>query len=866
LQIIPDGHQLDAELFQQVEGLDRNHLDINDNDLRCHAVVTEPTVSTATSDVSQTARPQVVKDKRSSDSDLRDLGHDDDDRLRSVVTEIGDQMTSKSTSDLSGRLSHSQLQVVKDKRSSESALDDAAKVTFDVPSVLTMLLNLLSVGDEAKPADPARPTDDVATSEHLVAAVDTDKHPTSGHCVVAKETPVSSGESRSEPVGDVTASGHCMVTIDNPITSGESKSAPVDDTRNLIDFATMNGEDLHTDRKHEDDVEDEAVDLAIVESSTSHSELSPTHELRLLAGRHSPVDKHFDLPSSDNRLNSEQTIADETSEAEFCFSQRRHDEDSNLITESRNAELKSVNSEEVVTKSVAVILSHSEPVDRSETNCVEPPVSQILVHHPSLVAGRDHSKSSGIDDGERISQTADRQPTRPSYDSPQDLVMGNVDKSKHQQPRIVGGSVIRGNQLPEGTSPALEELKRNFIVSPPAKDFTFVIQRPVKLNNERRLSAGSSYNTGSGNGGGGKPAYTFVMPTTVRRRSASDYSNNDLAATRYSSSSTPHLPSDGRKSGITDTTFSATDSSRYNASHAVDAAVHHGPRPVRTGSGNIFDRKQSNSVEYSATERGRLSESSEELRISDHRTALSVGDSSKPSASPKHANNQSVVTYSLSGHVSAADHVTASMPDLKSSSVDDVRHVEPRPDVMKSPDVIINDDDNKGKSRDLTRSLYDITETGYDVTEPAGVHDFYRSEPCLDVTVTSRDVRGDVDNDVISHDLMRLRLEPLEAETGSRRLATVGEDVAVNRLPIQLGTSSSVPLGSSRVTQLGISPSVGTSCLTSSSASDRWEAASSQHVISRRRPRRRRTVCLSPTYSALASPNTSNDVHVTSPS
>lgn len=872
---------MDAELPQQSEGLVSHHLDVNDNDLRCHSVAMKPVASTDTSDMSQNAKLHVVKDKISSESDLRDFGHDDDnDRRHLVVSEIGDQMMSKSTSDLSDRFSHSPLQMVKDKRSSESALDNAAKVTSDIPSVLAILLNLLSVGNEAKSADPAKPTDDVTTSRQLAAAVDTDKHSTTEHCVVAMETPVTSGESRTEPVNDdVMISEQCVVTMETPITSGKIMSAPADDTENLTDSPRRNSEDLHTDEKHEDIADDEAVDLMIVESNNSYSEQSPVHEYRLLTIRHSPVDEQFDVTSSDSQLNTEQTTADKTLSAEFSSSPRNDDKNSNII-EYRTAELKSANGEKIANNSDMVVLSISEAnvpdksqlVDKSETSCVEPSVSsQILVDHPSLVVSRDQSNSSGIDGGERISQTADEQSTRPSYDSSQDLVMGNVDKSEQQQLQIVGGSMIRGNQLPEGTSPSLEQLKQNFVTRPPAKDFTFVLQRPVKASNERSLSTGSSYNTGSSNGRGIRPVYTFVMPTTVRRRSTSDYIKNDLSATRYSSSSTPHLASDGRKYDTIDTRqttplYGMTDSSRYNSWHAVDAAVHYGPHPVRTGSANIFDRKQLNSVGYS-TERKRLSESSEELRYGD-RTSLSSRPSQLSAAlSSKPLKTQSVVTYSLSGgHVTAADHATASMPDLKSSSVDDVRYIQPRHDVMTSRGVIMNDDDSKEKTRDFTRSLYDVSESGYDVTEPAGVHDLCRSEPCLDVTVMSRDVRYDVDDGAVSHGLMRLRFESLQVETGSRRLLTpVGEDTEINRLPA-LGTSSSVPPRSSRVTQLRNYPGVDGSCLTSSSASDRWEAASSQHVISRRRPRRRRVVCLSPTQSSLTSPNNNDDVRVTTPS
>ena len=914
-QIDPDVRKMDVESRQQLAGLDRQHLDVNDNDLRCQPVViqvTEPIVSTAMSDMSESVptttavRPQVVEGKRSSERDLSN-----DELFHPVVTEISDPIVSKSTSDLSDQVLITQPQVAKDKRSSEDDLDKATEGTADIPSVLTMLLNLFSVGDEAKQA--AKPTDDRTTS---------------GHSVVAMETPtIVSGESRSEPVND-------------------------DVMRSVTYAARTIGENTQTDREHEDEVEDEAVVLVTDKSNGCFDE--PAHNDRLSTNKNLLADQQLDVTSVDSRLTTRRTTADDTSE-ELSFAPRS-DEGSN-VAEPRTG-LTSFNNEEAEDRSDAVNLSHREAnipgrcqyVDSSETNCIEPSMNKIPITHPPLVMGREHSNSSGIVDGERTLQTAnklhDRLTTRPNYDSAQDLVMGDVDKSENQtsknetiqQPRVFGVPVTRGNQFPvnsrEGASPTLEHLKRKFVVRPSADDFTFVVQQQVKVshNYERSLSTGSSK---CGNVCE-KPAYTFVMPT-VRRRSAADYSKNDLSVTRYSS--TPHVDSDGRKSDITDvtwttTTYTVADSSKYSSGKVVDTAVRHGRLPVRTGSENVFDRKQINSVGYSTRQ---LSESSGELRVngrtvrrhsaadysksdlsitrysstphvatcSDGRksdiaditwttTAYTVADSSKynsgqvvdtavrPGRVPVRTGSGNVfdrkqmnsIGYSTrqlsesSGELrvngrtspsvadsspptltradsptvvkslkdrsvsySSSDHVTCSMPDLKmkSSSVDDVR-----PQIMTSYHIcdVINDDedddDDKRKTHDLTRSLRDVTETGCDVMET----DLCRSEPCLDVTASrrTRDVSNDDEGDA-SHNLMRLRLEPLEVKTGSTGSAEEkGEGQRVSRLTVHLGTASG--------------------------------RTGQQHVNNRRRPRRRRIVCLP--HSSLTSATT-NDVPVTSP-
>jgi len=118
------------------------------------------------------------------------------------------------------------------------------------------------------------------------------------------------------------------------------------------------------------------------------------------------------------------------------------------------------------------------------------------------------------------------------------------------------------------------------------------------------------------------------------------------------------------------------------------------------------------------------------------------------------------------------------------------------------------------------------------------VHDFTRSEPCLDVTA-SRD-SGDVTDDR-SRDSTRLRLEPIDAwrlgvqKTSARSAMKDSKRQRVSRLTVQLSSNSG-----------------------GASASASGDGDSSpQHVNNKRRPRRRRIVCLS--HSSLAS-STTNDV------
>ena len=754
----------DAESAQQPAGLNSQHLDINDNELRCHSV---------------------------------------DVQVNEISADISDTTES---------LSATGPQVVKDKRSSKSDLDDATKVTTDVPSVLTMILNLFGAGDESEQA-----TDD--------------EHTTSGHRVVAMETPT--------------------------ITSGESRSVPVDDdvTRSLKDAAGTNREDSRTDSEHERDAGDEVVEPVFDESKDSFSEQSPAEIHRRLSYEHSPVHQRFAITSADNRLTVHQSAKDESS-AEFSFTPHGG-EDLNIIVPGTG--LTSVDEEEAESISDVVSLSHGEAnlpdkrphVDRSETSDEEPSGSKIRVglSHPPLVIDRDYiSNSSGIVDGEGIPKTADGQTTEPNYDSARVVEPKNQTSNSKTVRRlpVAGVSVTRSNQLPinsaEVASPTPDHLKRNTAVRPSASDFTFVVQRQVKVSNnyERSLSTGSSINTGSSKTANvsGKPAFTFVMPA-VRRRSDSEYSKNELPIARYSS--TPHMVSVGGKSDIMTTPrYVLTDS---NSWQLVDAAVHRGRRPVRTGSGNVFDRKQKNSVGHSARQKpvnGRLSESSRELSVSAI-TSPGVGDHGSPSQTCPTSYPAADALKDGSDLYPLSDQITCSMPDLqmKSISVDDVRHSQPCPDVVTSyPGYgydVTNDDDNQRRTRDLTRSLRDVTETRHDVTTTASAPDLCRSEPCLDVVTSLQtcDVKDDSDDDA-SGDPTRSRLEPLDAETrtGSAMSAAgeQSEEHGVSRLTVHLGTGSS--------------------------------GTSQQPANSKRRPRRRRIVCLP--HSSLAS-TTNTDVPVTSP-
>jgi len=604
-----------AESPQQHSTPDRQRLDIVDDDLR-HSVViqvAEPAISASTPDVSETVSattytpPQVVKDKRSSEIDLGDVTAGN--LRQSVIVDVTEPTISKSTSDLRDDAVDTRMQFLKDKRLSESELYKAANVTDDIPSVLTMLLNLFGARDEKSRV--TEPADDHRAS--------------SGHCMVAMETPTT--------------------------TSGGIKSSPVvDDVMESVRGAAgMNSEDNKRERAAADE---EAVDSVFETSESSFSEQSPPQNRHdLPAGNTSLADQYFGLTSCVRRTTAEETLPDSalTLSAD------------DILTRLAIADYKEVMRMSTDSSHRERDLLHKHHYgDRSTTAFLPPTVSNERVEHPALVMGRNHPGSPRIVDGERVSQTTEKfsdKETR-THDDSAHVVMGDVEESKNQtfsdqsvqRPHVAGVPVVRRNKLSKGTAPP-----RNVPLRPLSSDFTFVVQRQMRADNyERSLSTGSTYNTGSSNGGG-EPAYTFVMPT-VRRRSDSDHNNNESSTTRRFSQ--PQTVSDGRKSDIDNATtaiprYTLTKSSAYNSWQAVDIAVHRSivdsQLSVRTGSGNIFDRKQIDS----ATVHGRLSESAGELTVSGAR--LTTVDETRSSL--------------VADHVTAvAGHVTSSVPDLTSAS------------------------------------------------------------------------------------------------------------------------------------------------------------------------------------------------------
>jgi len=778
----------DDESPQQPDELDGRRLDVSDFDLSQPVVieVTEPTVSAATPDMTGTVpartatRPQVAKDEKSPENDLDDVS--DNNCHRSVVIELADQTVPTSTSVLDDSPSSAQPQVVKGKSSSTNDLREAKKVTADVPSALTMLLNLIGVGHEAK--QTAKPTDDQASS---------------GHCVVAMETPT--------------------------ITSGETNLASVNDgvVRSRTSTAETEREDTQVDNRYKGPVEHAVAGTEFDGNDSSFVEQSP--EQNHSADNRSDAQSLSQATFSDSEVITSQTATVEGSAGRPVIPSS----DEGLNVDESRTKLNIGDDQKAAQTSDSRSLSHREMnvcqhPDTSETASVAPSVSNSRDRNPSLVMGGNHSSLSGIVDDEEVSQTAkdvhDKQTTRQDYDPAEVAVMGSVEESRNRisnnetarQPHVIGVPVTRGNQLPINSPEVTSPTKQHAVVRPSSSDFTFVFQRPMKAdhNYERSLSTGSSNNTGSSNDGkvSRKPAYTFVMPT-VRRRSDLDYSNNDFPTTRPSSM--PQTVSDGptfdiRNTSVMTPRYTEINSGTYNSRQIVRHAVVSGQRPVRTGSGNVFDRKQTDSVEQ-ATVSVRLSESMKEERVStrQYRSLTSV-------ISPS---DDETVPWPVSGHV------TGSMPDLQ-PGVDDASRSLSRRDVMASShgSDVTNDDDDSYVTRDSTPLRLDARHFGVDA---AGVHDFCRSEPCLDVAASFH--ARDVKNDDTSHDVTRL-LGDGDAETGS--VTSSAEDHQVSRLTVKLGSNSGV--------------------------------SSAQNGNNRRRPRRRRIVCLS--HSSLDPATTNN---VTSP-
>ena len=653
----------DAESPRRPARLDSQHLDVNYDEFRHSGIiqVTEPAVSAATADVRETAttaRRQVVKDKRSPENDINDA-------------------------------------------------------TTDIPSVLTMMLNVFGVRDE-----PVKPTYD---------------HASSGHCLVVMETPTTtSGGTELSPVNDDVMRSHV-------------RAAETDRTNTKIDFI------------HKDEVEHKGADSVL---DRHNEQCAPAQNHYLSAGDDLHAHDYLHLTASDSRVDTIETAVDKNS-AEYFLTTASSDKELN-VNESRpssNSETDNTSDSAFQSHGDVDFPDKCQHGDRPEADCAAPIVGENCARNSPQVMGQSRLSSSGIVGGGGVQQTVekfyDRQLTRPHYDSAQVAGVCNVQGSRNrisndqtdQRPYFIGVPLIRGNQLPtnspEGTSPTTEHLNRNTAACPADSDYTFVVRRQVKVSNNyvRSLSTGSSNNTGSSNGGNvsEEPAYTFVVPV-VRRRSASDYNNNDLSAIRRFSS--PQTVSDGRKSDIHNRTvttprYTEMYSSKYNSQHVVDVTVHHavthGPRPVRTGSGNTFDRKQTNSFGYSAqqpTMIGRLSESMRELRVS------GVGDCGPPSQTCANSLTvDSVKDETVSGRQS--DHVTCSTS--------------------------------------------------------SGVDDF-----CPDVTAScdTRDVKDNNADDDRGHDWTWLRVEPVDVgglDVGSESAMPVGEESGqprVSRLTVQLANSS----------------------------------------------------------------------------
>ena len=797
------------QVFKRSLDNDLDDVSVNDANKSVVIQVTEPTVSAATCDVSYTVpvttatRPQVVKDKRSLESDLDDVS--DDDLRHSVVIELTDQTVPTSTSGST----NAQPQLDKVKRSSESGLSDPTKVKTEVPSMVTMLLNLFDVEDDSRPA--------------------ADNHATSGHCVVAIETAFG---------------GTGIANVNDDVT------------RSCTDSVEADTEDGHIDREYDTEKEHESSGLVLGGHDNSFIEQSPTQTHSVSTSNYD----HFRVTSYDSASIAHQTDAEKNS-AEYSVSPSS-DKDLN-VNESGTELITESNSRETSKTSDSMFPSYRETdvpdkcqfVDRATEISVAPIANKSCVRHPPLmVMGGDQSSSSGVVDGEGISQSAEKfhniQTTKPNYDRVKVAEIGSVKECSNQistnqivqQPDVVRIPVRQGLQLPiqlpDDPSPTTAQPKRTRPVQRSASDFTFTVQRPMKVNKEceKSSSTGRSNYTGSGSVGNlsEKPSYTFVVPT-VRRRSDSDYNNNNLPTNRRFS--TPHTRSDGQKFEIKNMTvtkpLSAVDSNKYNwrQEPTVHCPISDGRNAVRTGSVDTDDRDGLDSVQQPAMN-GRLGGSMDELRVGS-RTTPGVGIYGLP----LQISTASPTINSLKDKAVSCPVVdqAGSVPALNlkfGSSMDDFSRAESHPNVMTSSHRcdVINSDDEDDVIDDLTRLRRHGVET-------ASVHDFSRSEPCLDSTA-SRHI-NDVTNDDRSHDATRLRLEPIDAwrlgvqKTSARSAVKDNEGPRVSRLTVELGNISGGPGGGGD------------------------GGSSLQHTNNKRRPRRRRIVSLS--HSSLAS-STTNDL------
>jgi len=467
--------------------------------------------------------------------DSQRLINSDDGSSNSAVVEVTDPTISKSTPDLS------EVDTAPEIPGDKCVLGD---VTSEIPSVLSMMLNLHGVGDAAS----------------------------SGHCEVATETPTvtSGGTSLSPADDDLAGSGRDFteMTGDEVCRDGMKREADVELT--LVDRE----QNCHPSTRTDDDIIVTDSDDRVITHKTTVAALPPEHFLA--------------VSGSDDETRM-RLVDVEQKEAQKNILPREEDSSDNYRC-----------------------------VDRSEAVCVLPTATRVHVRNRTLVMGQNYSNPSGIVDSGRVHRTAERFPdtqAKRGDDPAETAVRGNEEESTDrtssnrtfQQPHDFGVPVNRHNQLPInssiGTAPT----------GPSASNFTFVVQRQVKVNNNRQRSL----STGSSNDSA-KPAYTFVVPDGRRRRSASDYNNNNELSTTRRFSATRAV-SDGRKFDIRKATTTISrhtviDSSEYDSWQRVDSLVHHtvtsNRLPARTGSGNSADQER---VGFRPAVNGRLSESVEEL-------------------------------------------------------------------------------------------------------------------------------------------------------------------------------------------------------------------------------------------------------------
>jgi len=652
-------------------------------------------------------------------------------------------------------------QVFKDERSSNS---DATNVTSDMPSVVTKRLAVIGSSDETKTMDDSE---------------------------------------------------YCMVDLEAPITSfTEIVSAPLkcDHMEDGTSVSEKGTEASQIDNRYEEEVEREENGSDVNGHSNVFSEQSPAQNVcSISAASDLQRQDNFPATSADSHAATNQTSASESA-AECSFVPSSSAElnvdwsEIKLQNDENNREAARILDSRIISHRRADLPDKRQLVESSEEIRATP-----IVSNPLLVMGGNSSILSGVVGGERILQTAEnfheKRTSRPAAVA----VMGNVKEWSNrtfQQPRVGGVPLIRGNHLPmnspDCTSPTTDH---STTVHRPASPFTFTVQRPVKLNPNygRSLSTGRTYNTGSSSRSGGeKPAYTFVLPTTVRRRSFPDPNNNELS-TRHPSASRTVI--DGRRfdtktTTVTTTRYTAIDPSKYN------------PRPAvhRTGSVEIDDRKRINPVWQQPNLNGRMSESTGQLQ-NDRDTTLPIDfaqGGSLPQLPFSSITADTLKDKAVSGPSSG--YLAGSLPELQSTSLtadDSCQRHEVMTSYHRYDDVV---------SHDMTRS-HDVECHGEEI---ANVHDFGRSESCLDVTESCHALDDD--------DRQRFYTEKSSAQRSERQCSSEVHQQGVNRLTLQLSDNDNC----SRPTSGG-------------------------SIINKRRPRRSRIVRLS--HSSLTSSSTTTDDH-----